>query len=236
MLHTCWYSRALHCSATHCRGNTLQHVLHTCWYLSSDLPGRNLANPAGIEKIKLKNVTKLGNPLVLQLSLTLSYCPKLFLIFTGHHTFSRHAWPPRAAADGVDWTLVRSPMEEFFQIRPNPSFGTPEGSLSSGVRNTLANMCPCFTGKLRALFSMALVLTGKFHLRAQMLFNSAWICSFRQPSRCPYLCTPFFTGKCHSRHPGLWGEARHQGKSLSRACYSQDQIPQRLDAALWRPS
>ena len=56
------------------------------------------------------------------------------LIYTGLHTFRRHASPPRAAADGVDWTLARSPREDLFSkiIRPNPSFGPSEGSLSSG--------------------------------------------------------------------------------------------------------
>jgi len=60
------------------------------------------------------------------------------LICTGLHTFQRHASPPRAAADGVDCTLVRSPRDFFFPkiIQPNSSFGAPEGSLSSGVRNT----------------------------------------------------------------------------------------------------
>jgi len=37
------------------------------------------------------------------------------LIYTGHHTFRRHATHPRAAADGVDSTLVRSPIEDFSQ-------------------------------------------------------------------------------------------------------------------------
>jgi len=32
----------------------------------------------------------------------------------GLHTFRRHASPPRATADGVYWTLVRSPRRDFF--------------------------------------------------------------------------------------------------------------------------
>jgi len=63
------------------------------------------------------------------------------LIYTGHHMFRRHASPARAVANGVDWTLVRSSIEEFFSriIRPNSFFATPEGSLSSGVRNASGN-------------------------------------------------------------------------------------------------
>jgi len=37
------------------------------------------------------------------------------LIYTGLHTFRRHASLPRAVADGDDWTLVRFPREDFLQ-------------------------------------------------------------------------------------------------------------------------
>jgi len=38
------------------------------------------------------------------------------LIYTGLHTFQHHASPSRAAADGVDWTSVRSPTGVFSKI------------------------------------------------------------------------------------------------------------------------
>jgi len=40
---------------------------------------------------------------------------KFLRIYTGHRAFQRHAapGPPRATANEVDWTLVRSPMEDF---------------------------------------------------------------------------------------------------------------------------
>jgi len=76
----------------------------------------------------------------MQARVRLSYSDSL--IYTGLHTFRRHASPPRAAADGVDRTLVRSPRADFFSkiIRPNSSFGAPQGSLSSGVRSALRMM------------------------------------------------------------------------------------------------
>jgi len=48
-------------------------------------------------------------------------------IYTGHHTFQRHASPARAAADGVEWTLVRSSRGDFFQ--KSSSHGGPLGVL-----------------------------------------------------------------------------------------------------------
>jgi len=64
------------------------------------------------------------------------------LIYTGLHTFRRHASPPQVASDGIYRTLVRSPREEFFSkiIRPNSSFGAPEERLSSKVRNAMQHL------------------------------------------------------------------------------------------------
>jgi len=57
------------------------------------------------------------------------------LIYTGRHTFRRHASPPRAAADGRWLNFSTVPQGRFFSniIRPNASFGSPVGSLSSRV-------------------------------------------------------------------------------------------------------
>ena len=67
------------------------------------------------------------------------------LIRTGHRTFRRHTSPPWAAAVGVDWILVRSPRVDFFQKSSDqilPSALLPaEGSVSSGVRNALFQIC-----------------------------------------------------------------------------------------------
>jgi len=48
------------------------------------------------------------------------------LIYTSHHTFRRHAPPPRAGADGADWISVRSPREIRFQK-------SSDQTLSSGL-------------------------------------------------------------------------------------------------------
>ena len=75
----------------------------------------------------------------MQARVRLSYSDSL--IYTGLHTFRRHASPPRAAADGVDRTLVRSPRADFFSKIIQKSSGQilPSGplrkNLSSGVRN-----------------------------------------------------------------------------------------------------
>jgi len=54
----------------------------------------------------------------------------------GHDTFRRRAALPRAAcrdlAERIHGTLLRNP------IQLNSSFGTPEGSLSLGVRNAFS--------------------------------------------------------------------------------------------------
>jgi len=81
--------------------------------------------------------------LILQLSLTLACIKVLSKLSLIYRTFRRHASPPRAAANGVDWTLpLGFPTEVFFSkiIQPNSSFGTPEGSLTSGVRNALVDL------------------------------------------------------------------------------------------------
>ena len=64
------------------------------------------------------------------------------LICTGLHTFRRHASPPQEASDGIYWTLVRSPRDDFFLkiIRPNFSFGAPEEKLTSEVRNAMQHL------------------------------------------------------------------------------------------------
>ena len=47
-------------------------------------------------------------------------------------------------------TLLRSPREDFFWkiIRPNSSFGAPEGPLSSGVRNALVRIGQVYPGRI----------------------------------------------------------------------------------------
>ena len=62
------------------------------------------------------------------------------LIYTGLHTFRRHASPPRAPADGVDRTLVRSSREFFFkkscgQIIPSGSL-KEDSSLGYATRQS----------------------------------------------------------------------------------------------------
>jgi len=58
------------------------------------------------------------------------------LIYTLLDTFRRHVSPPRAAADVFTY-FSTVPQGRFFLkiIQPNSSFGPPDGSLSSGVRN-----------------------------------------------------------------------------------------------------
>ena len=62
---------------------------------------------------------------------------KVRLLRAHVHTFARRVSPRRADPEGIDGTLVRNPMEDFFSkiIRLNSIFGTPEGSFSFGVRN-----------------------------------------------------------------------------------------------------
>ena len=78
-----------------------------------------------------------NNKTSLQLSLTLACTMALSKPLPNIHGASHFPAPPRAPANVVHWTLVRSPREDFFWkiIRPNSSFGAPEESLTSGVRN-----------------------------------------------------------------------------------------------------
>jgi hypothetical protein len=59
------------------------------------------------------------------------------LICTGRHTFRRRASPPREAANGIHWTLVRTPMEDFLTriIRLTSFLGTPEATIPLRIRN-----------------------------------------------------------------------------------------------------
>jgi len=70
------------------------------------------------------------------------------LMYTGLHTFRRHASPPLAAADGGDWTLVRSPREDSKIIRPNSSFGPLlEASCPGFTTRGLSRLNPNFQKK-----------------------------------------------------------------------------------------
>jgi len=62
-------------------------------------------------------------------------------MYTGLHTFQRHASPPPAAADGVDWVLVRSPREDIFSKSSGqilPSGLLRKASLNAGRTTNLA--------------------------------------------------------------------------------------------------
>jgi len=72
------------------------------------------------------------------------------LIYTGLHTFRRHASPPRAAADGGDRTLVRSPREDFFQKSSGqilPSGPLMDASPAGYAMRGLSRLNPIFQRK-----------------------------------------------------------------------------------------
>jgi len=80
----------------------------------------------------MKSLGSKGNP-----SGARQFGDKVRLLRAHLHTIARRVSPRRADAGGIDGTLVRNPMEDFFSkiIQLNSIFETPEGSLSFGVRN-----------------------------------------------------------------------------------------------------
>jgi len=65
-------------------------------------------------------------------------------IYTDHLMLRRHASPPRAAAVGVNWTLVRSPREDFFRNHLAKFFlRHPWGKTHiTGTKRAISNLWP----------------------------------------------------------------------------------------------
>jgi len=113
------------------------------WFLKKIFPGgpyqSSVTNARGGEAWRRNVWRPVYIRLSLQVSLTLACIKALSKTLPNKHGAS-HVPAPRLNSTSVgDWALARSPREDFFSkiIRPNSSFGAPEGSPSSGVRNAL---------------------------------------------------------------------------------------------------